>query len=171
MSVFSQIPEGAKSFCENKNININAKSKTPVKDHVSIINLLGNSLFGANSKDCNFLKNKKSLDNFVLIDARSIGARGHIPNSVRILSDHDDPEEHEFKKEIFEKKIKDYLKKKKGITNPDLTKLNYIIFCNGPTCYRTSWAACTLRKNGIRKDQLHLYLDGYLGIQGQCLKK
>lgn len=166
MNVFAA--GSVQNFCNNEEINKKSKSKVPVKKFSEVVSKLGHVYMAENKDHCEFIKKNKDNEGFVLIDSRGSGTRGFIPGAVKIISDHDDPASHEFSKDIFTKKINSYLEKKKR-QEKDLSKLKFMIFCNGETCYRTSWAACSLQKMGIKRSQLYLILDGFIGLKKHCL--
>ncbi len=93
---------------------------------------------------------------FVPAENRSVSADGFRQNSIS-----------ESKKYILESinKAQKYMDKRikrgafpyyKNIAEP-----NYIIFCNGPTCHKTSWAACQLRSLGVPKEKINVFLHGF----------
>ena len=73
----------------------------------------------------------------------------------------------ESKKHILERinETQKYMNKRiKRGAYPDYKNIiepNFIIFCNGPTCHKSSWAACQLRSLGVPKEKIHVYLQGF----------
>lgn len=158
----------AQNFCELAELNKKSANKEQVKDYIEEIKEIGNPLFASNKDDCNFIKSKQKDNSFIVLDARGRGMRGSIPGAFKVISDHDDLKNHEFTSDNFNKKMEKLLTKYKKM-EIDPKKYNYIIFCNGPTCFRTAWAACSLQKLGYKKEQLNLVLDGFFGLKKSCL--
>lgn len=157
-------------FCTNSVINKHSKQKDPVKNFEKTISQMGIVHYAFEASSCEFFKKSLLDPNSLVLDARGYGARGVIHGAIKVISDHDDDSAHEFKPGVLEGKVNEYLEKKKMPKLENLKDKNLVIFCNGPTCYRTSWAACSLMSMGYKKENLHLFLDGYLGIKKSCLK-
>lgn len=155
-------------FCKLEELNKKSKAKTPVIEYSTEIAKLGNILISSKKEDCKFIKDNMNKNDFIIIDARGRGTRGVIRGAVKVISDHDDLKNHQFTPEIFQAKLKRYTDKKENKIK-DPKKANLIIFCNGPTCYRTSWAACSLKEMGYDKSKINLVLDGYFGLKKNCL--
>ena len=105
-------------------------------------------------------------------DKRSRGLFGIIPHTFLITADYLNPKDNEFITSSMMKILNSPLNLKKvnkraipTIKNIlDLKKINYIIFCNGYTCHRSTWAACKLREMGVPYEKVHLVLSGYSSL-------
>ena len=153
-------------ICDIDFINKNAKSKELVAQYEEQIASLGKVLYARKASDCSIIKELANKDDHILIDARGMAVKGKIRGALRLTSDHDNPAGHKFKETVFEDTVNKYIKKRgrKGLAKDS----NYVIFCNGATCYRTLHAACTLNKRGYKPSQLNLILDGYDGLHFGC---
>ena len=114
------------------------------------------------NSDCDTIKKYENSD-WVLIDARDKASRkstGSFKGTVKILSDHHDQKNHKFDEASLKKKLGKYFGNK-DISLDDIKAKNLVLFCNGLKCFRSSWAACSLRDLGFSKDKVFVVLDGY----------
>ena len=99
---------------------------------------------------------------WVIIDARSKPDRsvGKVPKSVMLTADYKNASKNEIKEALVVKKVNKRLKSSyKSLA--DMTDVNYILFCNGKKCHRSSFGACELRKLGVPENKLFLMLGGF----------
>ena len=122
---------------------------------------------------------------FIFVDTRKHSDRkvGQIPYSLKITANPKDTTKkgsaNEFSEKTLLKKINKLAKKiakknKKGgnidlglagsySSVSDLKDLQFIIFCNGRKCHRSSFGGCELLRLGVNKKNIHIMLDGYPG--------
>ena len=113
-----------------------------------------------------FAFSKYSKPNWIIVDARSKKDRGVgvIPKTISITADYNDPSKNEFKKAKILKKVNRFLNRKKTTykTFEDMAKnVNFIVFCNGVKCHRSSFGACKLREFGVKMEKVNLMLGGF----------
>ncbi|MFK7822812.1 MAG: rhodanese-like domain-containing protein [Oligoflexales bacterium] len=158
---------GAMDFCSN--INKYAKNKDETTKYIDDIKKFAQPILS--DKDCSTIK-KYEETNWALIDSRDKASRkstGSFKGTVKILSDHHDASNHKFDEANLKKKLGKYF----GNTSMSLDEIkgkNLILFCNGLKCFRSSWAACSLKELGFKKDNIFVVLDGYTGIKNNCIK-
>ena len=124
-------------------------------------------------------------DLWVIIDARSKSDRTQIiSKTVLLTSDYKDATKHEFNEDLLTKKIGKRLKKSVSKENKDLkSKLKFasiadinkqdvkvIVFCNGPTCHRSTFGVCELNRLGFKRDNINIFLEGFDGLKDAGLK-
>lgn len=126
----------------------------------------------ATPREAPFAITKLKEKGWLVIDARDNGARkstGLISNTLLITADYNKATKDEFKRETIlkkfnSKKFKRHLKKRKIASvssTEDLSKMNFILFCNGFKCHRSSHGACQLRSYGVPFENIHLILGGF----------
>ena len=104
-------------------------------------------------------------EKWTLLDVR--GKYGHragiIPKAIRVEATAKYPKFNELTEKKLLRAFKRHFKKERTkVSNfSDLKKLDIIIFCNGFTCHRSTFAACWLRKNGFEYNKLRIMLGGY----------
>lgn len=99
---------------------------------------------------------------WVIIDARSGKDRsvGKIPKSALITADYKDSSNNQFDDSFVTKKVNKLLKSKYASVK-DMKDVNFIVFCNGKKCHRSSFGACELRRLGVERDNTFIMLGGF----------
>jgi len=122
--------------------------------------------------DAKFGIDKLKKEGWVVIDARDKGARkasGKISGALLVTADYKNKSKNEFEIDPFlklfkKKKFKKHLKKRKIApvkSKTDLKNFNYVVFCNGFKCHRSSFGACKLREHGVPMEKVHILLGGF----------
>ena len=125
---------------------------------------------------------KHMTKGFVFVDTRKAKDRkvGQIPFAINITANAKDTKKkgsaNEFSKNTLLKKLNKLSEKakKKGKLQDmglkeeyksvtDAKDINFIVFCNGRKCHRSSFGGCELLRLGIDKSKVHVMLDGYPG--------
>lgn len=124
----------------------------------------------ANVVKAQFVHENLDKPDYVLIDARSEADRGvgKLPKSIMLTSDDADPAKNEFVKDKFITTVAKYMAKNKKSKVPasakkieDLGGTHYMLFCNGPKCHRSTYAACQMREWGIPAEKIHIMTGGF----------
>ncbi len=120
-----------------------------------------------------FAKSKWKQPDWLIIDTRGKQDRalGKIGKTVLLTADYKNEKKNEITEEKLTKKIKRLTKNDNFKTWDDIknSNLNFIVFCNGKKCHRSSFAACELRRKGIPEDRVYLMLGGYPEWQSAVL--
>lgn len=123
-----------------------------------------------------FIISKLTSRYWMAIDARdqkTKNATGLLSNTLSIVADpKSETKNHFTKKKLLHhfqrKKVKRYLKRRKIskiTTKKVFEETNYIVFCNGFRCHRSSFAACQLRRMGVPSKNIYLGLGGFEGLK------
>lgn len=124
---------------------------------------------------------KIKKDGWIIVDARDKEARratGKITGTILLTSDYNKDAENEFSKEKILKKLANKKNKKILTRNEiknvkklsDLKNINYILFCNGYKCHRSTWGACQLREYGVPYENIHIVLGGFSQLKDHGAK-
>lgn len=139
-----------------------------------------------NSIDIQKAKGKHNSKNFVFVDARKKSDRkvGQIPFAIKITGNSSDTKKKGSANQFSTKKLlkeinklaKKIRRKNKKSTEKldlglkdsyesinDLKNLNFIVFCNGRKCHRSTWGGCELLRLGIDPSKVHIMLEGFPG--------
>lgn len=160
-------------FCKKASIDKESADKVDVASHKAVIEQMGKIL--SPEADCDFIKKHSTEKGWALIDARDPETRkstGTFEAAVKLVSDHKDLASHQFKKEMLVDKLAKHFEAqgRKPSSVDDLKGNSLMIFCNGPKCYRTPWAGCSLNEMGFKKENLFFVTDGYEGLKKHCFK-
>lgn len=106
--------------------------------------------------------NARGPDSWVIVDARSAKDRsvGKVPKSALITADYNDASKNQFNDTFVTKKVNRLLKSKFPSVK-DMKGVNFIVFCNGKKCHRSSFAACEMRRLGVQRDNLYIMTGGF----------
>ncbi len=107
-------------------------------------------------------KEMLSKPNWLMIDTRikTDYATGTIPKTLPIVAHYTDEKQDEFREATVLEKLNGFLKTKNKAVK-EFTDLNFVLFCSGRKCHRTTYAACQLRDMGVAKDKIHMMLGGF----------
>lgn len=130
----------------------------------------------ANPVTAEFANGKLKENGWIVVDARDKGARkasGKVSGALLVTADYHNNKKNEFSKNTLlkkfsKKKFKKHLKKR-GLASvgelADLNNMNYVLFCNGFKCHRSTWAACQLRKHGVPFEKVNIALGGFSALK------